>query len=513
MTSAAARDSPAPGGGRLADLGRSDVDTFLSNLYIGITLASIFLLVGLGLTFTFGQMGVINMAHGEFIMAGAYVPYVLQTTLFEGAKGTAVLVALPVAFLVAGLMGVVLERLLLRRMYGRPLDTLLVTFGVSLILQQAAKDLFSANNKDVATPDVPAGPDRAARRHHDPHPAVRPRSWCCVSMGLVWLFLSQLAAGRRMRAVTQNRDLAAVSGLPASRVDAITFFLGSGLAGVAGVAVSLIGSIGTGTGTAYIVDRLPRGDRGRPRQAQGRRHRRPRPRHAELLRRVLDVVHPGQGGRVRLRHPVPAVPAQRHRLVPHPGARRHDRYRPRTAPAPSTPAVRRRRRRRRPGEAHRRTPAVAAGAGVDQPVDGPLAFVAFAVVLFAVPSFMGNPTDVRQWAEWLCYAMVAVGLDLAWGYGGMLGPGPGPVLRARRLRHGHAPVAGERARRLAALVHEPVQRLHGAARAVAAVPELLVRGLRRRPRAHARWPACSACWCSSAASGARSSPSSPRPRR
>ena len=148
------------------------MDTFLSNLYIGITLASLFLLVGLGLTFTFGQMGVINMAHGEFIMAGAYVPFVLQTTLFEGAKGTAVLVALPVAFVVAGLMGVVLERVLLRRMAGRPLDTLLVTFGVSLILQQLAKDLFSANNKEVTTPTFLQGKTELLGVTHDPHPAV-----------------------------------------------------------------------------------------------------------------------------------------------------------------------------------------------------------------------------------------------------------------------------------------------------------------------------------------------------
>src|SRR4051794_26525953 len=128
------------------------MNVLFNNLYIGITLASIFLLVGLGLTFTFGQMGVINMAHGEFIMAGAYVPFVLQTTWFEHAQGLAVLIALPVAFVVTGAMGVLLERLLLRRMYGRPLDTLLVTFGVSLILQQAAKDLFSADNKEVVTP-------------------------------------------------------------------------------------------------------------------------------------------------------------------------------------------------------------------------------------------------------------------------------------------------------------------------------------------------------------------------
>ncbi len=228
------------------------MDTFLSNLYIGITLASLFLLVGLGLTFTFGQMGVINMAHGEFIMAGAYVPYVLQTTFFEGTKGAAVLVALPVAFLVAGLMGVVLERLLLRRMSGRPLDTLLVTFGVSLILQQLAKDLFSANNKEVVTPTFLRGQSDLLGVTVT-HTRLFVLAVVLLSMAGVAFFLGKLAAGRRMRAVMQNRDLAAVSGLPVSRVDATTFFIGSGLAGVAGVAVSLIGSVGTATGTSYIL--------------------------------------------------------------------------------------------------------------------------------------------------------------------------------------------------------------------------------------------------------------------
>jgi urea transport system permease protein len=228
------------------------MDTLFSNLYIGVTLASIFLLVGVGLTFTFGQIGVINMAHGEFIMAGAYVPYVLQTTLFKHARGLAVLVALPVAFVVSGLMGLVLDRLLLRRMYSRPLDTLLVTFGVSLVLQQAARDLFSANNKDVVTPTFLQGNWRILGVTMT-HTRLFVLVVTIVTMALVWFFMSKLAAGRRMRAVMQNRDLAAVSGLPTARVDATTFFLGSGLAGVAGVAVALIGPIGTGTGTAYVL--------------------------------------------------------------------------------------------------------------------------------------------------------------------------------------------------------------------------------------------------------------------
>jgi urea transport system permease protein len=228
------------------------MESILSNFYIGVTLASIFLLVGLGLTFTFGQMGVINMAHGEFIMIGAYVPFVLQTTIFASMRGGALLIAIPVAFVVSGLLGVVLDRLLLRRMYHRPLDTLLVTFGVSLMLQQAAKDIFSPNNKDVATPTFLQG-NWTVFGVTLTHTRLFILLLAFLTLVGVWFFVSKTPAGRRMRAVMQNRDLAAVSGLPTSRVDAATFFLGSGLAGVAGVAVALIGPIGTGTGTAYVL--------------------------------------------------------------------------------------------------------------------------------------------------------------------------------------------------------------------------------------------------------------------
>jgi urea transport system permease protein len=162
------------------------------------------------------------------------------------------MVALPVAFVVAGAMGVVLDRLLLRHMYGRPLDTLLATFGVSLLLQQAAKDIFSPTNKDVQTPSFLTGQWTVAGVGLT-HTRLFILLVVVTTMVGVWVFMNRLAAGRRMRAVVQNRDLAAVSGLPTSRVDATTFFLGSGLAGVAGVAVSLIGPIGTATGTAYVL--------------------------------------------------------------------------------------------------------------------------------------------------------------------------------------------------------------------------------------------------------------------
>jgi len=231
------------------------MSVYLEQVFNGLSLGWILLLVALGLTFTFGQMRVINMAHGELIMAGAYTPYVLQTEvgLFAGASATAFVVALPLAFLVSGALGLLLERALLSRMVDRPLDTLLVTFGISLILQQAAKDLFGAPNVEVKSPSW-------LRGKWDLLGFAMPHNRLFImALGLavivgVWAFMAKLPQGRRMRAVMQNRDLASVSGLATRRVDAVTFFLGSGLAGIAGVAVSLIGSIGSQIGTDYVID-------------------------------------------------------------------------------------------------------------------------------------------------------------------------------------------------------------------------------------------------------------------
>ncbi len=230
------------------------MSTLFNQLFIGLSQASILLLIALGLTFTFGQMGVINMAHGEFLMIGAYSPYVLQTQigLFAGAAGAAFLLALPLAFVAAGVVGLVVERLL-RRLYGRPLDTLLVTFGVSLILQQAAKDYFGAQNVDVKAPTWLAGRWEIAGVNMT-HTRLFIIALVAVVLGAVSLVMSRLPQGRRMRAVMQNRDLAAVSGLNTPRTDATTFFLGSALAGVAGVAIALVGSIGFQIGLNYIID-------------------------------------------------------------------------------------------------------------------------------------------------------------------------------------------------------------------------------------------------------------------
>ncbi len=229
------------------------MEVWLSQLFAGLGVAAVLLLIALGLTFTFGQMNVINMAHGEFIMAGAYSPYVLQGLFGAGLAGLAFGAALPVAFLVTGAMGLLLERTLIRRLYGRPLDTLLVTWGISLMLQQLARDVFGAPNVQVVAPT----PLRGAV---DVGPVSLAYSRLFI-IGLVILiviaigiYLARLAHGRRMRAVMQNRQLAGCSGIDTDRVDQLTFFVGSGLAGVAGVALTLLGPIGPGIGTFYIVD-------------------------------------------------------------------------------------------------------------------------------------------------------------------------------------------------------------------------------------------------------------------
>ncbi|WP_433439865.1 urea ABC transporter permease subunit UrtB [Nonomuraea sp. CA-141351] len=212
---------------------------FVNQLPIGLSIGAVLLLIALGLTFTFGQMGVINMAHGEFIMAGAYTAFLLQDLVL----------ALPAAFLVTGLMGLILERAAIRHFYGRPLDTLLLTWGVSLVLQQLARDLFGAPNVQVPAPSWLSGGVGIL-----PYNRLFIMGLAVAGVVAVWLYLTRSAPGRRTQAVVQNRQLAATSGIDTGRVDMLTFFIGSGLAGVAGVALTLIGPVGPALGTYYIVD-------------------------------------------------------------------------------------------------------------------------------------------------------------------------------------------------------------------------------------------------------------------
>ncbi len=221
-----------------------------SQLFTGLGIGATLLLIALGLTFTFGQMNVINMAHGEFIMAGAYTAYLLQGSF---GRETSLLVSLPAAFVIAGALGVALETVLIRRMYGRPLDTLLVTWGVSLMLQQLARDLFGAANVQVLSPPWLVGGIHVAGVDM-PYARLFIMGLVAAAVAGIWVYMAYLPQGRRMRAVMQNRQLSACSGIPTARVDRRTFFIGSGLAGVAGVAVTQLGSIGPTLGTNYIVD-------------------------------------------------------------------------------------------------------------------------------------------------------------------------------------------------------------------------------------------------------------------
>ena len=227
------------------------MDVVVGQLFTGLSIGSILLLAALGLSLTFGQMGVINMAHGEFIMAGSYTAYVVQQVLSTG--GASLFISLIVGFVVGGGMGVLLEVTLIRRMYHRPLDTLLVTFGVGLVLQQLARDIFGAPAVNVVTPEwLSGGIDILGAV------VAKTRIFILVLAVVCVLALSFALAttpmGRRIRAVVQNRDLAETSGISTRKTDISTFFIGSGLAGVAGVALTLIGSTSSTVGQSYLID-------------------------------------------------------------------------------------------------------------------------------------------------------------------------------------------------------------------------------------------------------------------
>lgn len=226
------------------------MDALISPLLNGVALGALLLLASLGLTLTFGQMGVINMANGEFIMAGAFTAFVTQQLVTF--TDISILVALPLAFLVGGLLGLLLEVTLIQWMYRRPLDTLLVTVGVSLILQQAALQIFPAQGVPVEKPGWLDG-QLGVLGYEWPLRQVFTivLAGVCVALLAAWLKYSSF--GRRIRATVQNRDLAETSGIPTRMVDRITFFVGSGLAGVAGVAASLIGGTNSQMGAQYII--------------------------------------------------------------------------------------------------------------------------------------------------------------------------------------------------------------------------------------------------------------------
>lgn len=226
------------------------MNMLVPQLVAGLSNGSILLLAALGLSLTFGQMGVINNAHGEFMMAGAYTAYAMSTVFVS--KTLALGLALVAGFVVAGLLGLLLDVLLLSRMRTRPLDTLLVTFGVSLVLQQVARDIFGSTGVYAQAPEALTEP--VTLFGYD-FPASRLFIFVVsvVCVAALYAVLKFTPLGRRIRATAENRDLAEVSGISTATVDHLTFFIGSGVAGIAGVALSLLNSISYNFGTSFIV--------------------------------------------------------------------------------------------------------------------------------------------------------------------------------------------------------------------------------------------------------------------
>ncbi|MBV1707968.1 MAG: urea ABC transporter permease subunit UrtB [Hyphomicrobiales bacterium] len=228
----------------------------LQNIWYGLSYGSVLLLAAVGLAITFGVIGVINMAHGEMVMLGAYTTYVVQQWLdiaHPDWLGASLFIAIPAAFIVSGLVGMAIERGIIRFLYGRPLETLLATFGLSLILQQAVRTLFGADNRDVVSPYFMRG--------------TFPLGGLSITFGRMWIIVFALLVfaalqlvlratpfGLKIRAVTQNRRMASAMGIDTNRIDALAFGLGSGIAGIAGVALSQIDNVSPNLGQSYIID-------------------------------------------------------------------------------------------------------------------------------------------------------------------------------------------------------------------------------------------------------------------
>ncbi len=228
----------------------------IGRVFSGLSLGSILLLAALGLAITYGVMGVINMAHGEFLMIGAYATFAVQSLFRSYAPGLLdayVLAAIPVAFLVTALVGMALERLVIRHLYGRPLETLLATWGISLMLIQAARTLFGAQNVEVANASWMSGGVELFGTML-PWNRIAIVAFSVGVLALMWAILNLTRLGLFVRAVTQNRPMAGCVGVPTGRVDTLAFGIGAGIAGLGGVALSQIGNVGPDMGQGYIVD-------------------------------------------------------------------------------------------------------------------------------------------------------------------------------------------------------------------------------------------------------------------
>jgi len=238
-------------------LSRRRVITAVGSVIYGFSLASVLLFAALGLAITFGLLGVINMAHGEMLMLGAYATYAVQTFFqnhLAGAFQYYLIAAVPVAFIVTFAVGVVLERVVIRHLYNRPLETLLATWGISLILIQTVRLIFGAQNVAVANPDWLAGGVELAHGLVLPYNRIGVVVFVIAVSAAVWVLLYRTRLGLNVRAITQNRNMAACVGIPTKRLDAWMFGLGSGIAGLGGVALSQLGNVGPELGQSYIID-------------------------------------------------------------------------------------------------------------------------------------------------------------------------------------------------------------------------------------------------------------------
>ena len=242
----------------LAALERSlSISSALAQAFTGVSLGSILLLAALGLAITYGLMGVINMAHGELIMIGAYATWLVQSVFRESLPGLFdwyLLVALPIAFITSALVGAAMERTVIRFLYGRPLETLLATWGISLVLMQGVRTLFGAQNVGVENPSWMSGSITLMGNLTLPWNRIIIIAFAAAVLVGVTLMITRTRLGLFVRGVTQNRPIAACMGVNTARIDTYAFALGSGIAGLAGCALSQIGNVGPDLGQGYIVD-------------------------------------------------------------------------------------------------------------------------------------------------------------------------------------------------------------------------------------------------------------------
>ncbi|GAA0805181.1 urea ABC transporter permease subunit UrtB [Psychrobacter piscatorii] len=236
---------------------RIQISTWTGHIFTGMSTASILLLAALGLAITFGLLGVINMAHGELIMIGAYTTYMVQNafqTYLPNMAGWYLLAAIPAAFLVSAIIGMIIERIVIRPLYGRELETLLATFGVSLILMQLVRMIFGAQNVEVSNVAWLSGAYQVSSSLVLPYNRIAIIVFTVIVVALLVYLLNKTRFGLFIRAVTQNRQMARAVGIPSARIDMMAFGLGSGLAGMAGCALAQVGNVGPDLGQTYIID-------------------------------------------------------------------------------------------------------------------------------------------------------------------------------------------------------------------------------------------------------------------